>query len=476
MAKGNRNSPKNICIIDTTLREGAQASGSRFGVDESVEIARALISLGVDMIECGHPKISTMEMERVRATVISCEAVPVLAHARARCEDIDAVKSTGAQWVGIFAGINSITKEHRINLKRPIESIISEAIIYAKKIGLRVRFTIEDSSRTPRSELLAGYRLALEAGADRVCFADTVGILCPWETERIIGNLARELSGSDLEVHFHDDRGLANANALSALRRGANWVSTSVNGIGERCGISDTITLLANLDALKWRPLQDGRRLLYVSQLVQTHSRLVVDHWRPIIGKNAFTHVAKLHQRAILSDQRTYAWTPPENIGRINFTNPLCLPSNQENLISHPRTLSEGELHHYKRNLASYHLMLGDQIVSDARQYCIVRHISKIDDQEDEYHIDMHRHNVDSFLILIGYKAELKGLKIEVRLGKEIYAVESPSSVFIPSGVLHSYRALSGDGLVFDNIASGDYNSSLLDIEMSNFNNQETAE
>lgn len=221
----------NPCIIDTTLREGVQAPGVQFGEEESVEIAHALVSLGIDMVECGHPIISDAEARRVRAAVVACGAVPVLAHARARCEDIDSVKAAGAQWVGVFMGVNAISRNSRIRFEQPIHEVISKAVGHAKNIGLRVRFTVEDGSRTPWSELVEGYRAALEAGADRLGFADTVGLLCPWEVEDLIGRLSREFAGHDLEVHFHNDRGMANANALSAVRAGARWISSSVTAL-----------------------------------------------------------------------------------------------------------------------------------------------------------------------------------------------------------------------------------------------------
>ena len=129
--------------------------------------------------------------------------------------------------MGVFAGVNSISRNCRIRFERPIPEVLSTAVGHAKNIGLKVRFTIEDGSRTPWSELVEGYRAALEAGADRLCFADTVGLLCPWEVEDLVGRLSREFADHDLEVHFHNDRGMAIANALTAVRAGARWISSS---------------------------------------------------------------------------------------------------------------------------------------------------------------------------------------------------------------------------------------------------------
>ncbi|HWX16941.1 MAG TPA: hypothetical protein VNY07_10170 [Chthoniobacterales bacterium] len=451
-------------IIDTTLREGSQAPGVRFGRDESAEIAAALVPLGVDMVECGHPHVSHDETMRVRAVVAACGTVPVLAHARARFDDIDSVKASGAAWVGIFVGINSISKASRIKCKQSLPDLIRDAVAHANQLGLHVRFTAEDGSRTGWDELLRAYRIAIEAGADRICFADTIGLLCPWEVERRIGQLSSEFPDRNIEVHFHDDRGMANANAISAVRAGARWVSSSVNGIGERSGITDTLTLLANLDALKWRTLPSGQAMQQASLLVQAHSRLTVDRWRPIVGRNAFTHVAKLHRRAATRDKRVvYSWTAPESLGRSNSTEPEALPEQLHQLVNQPAVVSATELRHHRHGPGDRYLMLDDRVVTDARQYCIVRHIPEMEDYGPG-HVDSHRHCVDSIFLFIGHQENLAGLTVEVSLGHERFIAESPSSVFIPSGVPHSYRVLAGSGLFVNHVLAGDYNSSLLDL------------
>ncbi len=448
-------------VIDTTLREGAQAPGVRFGIESSVEIARNLMLLPVDMIECGHPKSSEIEAERVRAVVAACDGFPVLAHARARVEDIDAVKESGAQWVGVFVGVNSISKTCRV--KEPsILKLIKDAIKYAVYLGLKVRFTVEDASRTHRAELLEACHIAVEAGADRLCFADTVGILCPWEVEELVTSLCTKLKDIELEVHFHDDRGMANANALSAIRAGATWVSSSVNGIGERCGVTDTLILLANLGAQKWRPLPDGNQLQHISKVVQSHSRLQVDHWRPVVGRNSFTHTARLHQTAVNSDGKAYSWIDPRSLGRFNSTELENFPNASEQLISNPQIISATELRHHRHGPGDRYLMVDNRLVEGARQYCIVRHIPKMVDFGKK-HVDSHRHNVDSIFLFIGHEEGLTGLTAEVNLGEETFEINSPCSVFIPSGLFHSYKVIEGEGLFINHVLAGDYDSSLLD-------------
>lgn len=460
MYKGNSISvsPK---IIDASLREGAQAPGVAFSIEGSVEIAKLLVALPIDMVECGHPKASEHEALRVRAVVKACGDVPVLAHARAKVEDIDAVKESGAQWVGIFAGVNDISRTCRIR-NASIADLVRDAIAYAKSVGLKVRFSVEDASRTPADELMDTFQTALAAGADRLCFADTVGLLCPWEVEEQVSGLVNRLKGIALEVHLHDDRGLANANALSALRAGATWVSSSVNGIGERSGITDTSLLLANLASMELRPFPDGHLMQHLSKVVQSHTRLPVDRWRPLVGANAFTHTAKLHRTATELDECAYTWVDPKLLGRVNSLEHTNFPLALDALINSPEIISATELKHHRHGPGDRYVMLDNRVVPGANQYCIVRHIPKMDDFGPG-HVDCHRHNVDSLFLFIGFGRGLTGLTAEVVLGEEKFIVNSPCSVFIPSGVRHSYRAVAGEGLYLNHVLAGTYNDSLLE-------------
>lgn len=448
-------------IIDATLREGTQAPGVAFNIENSVEIAKLLTNVPVDMIECGHPKASEQESQRVQAVVSNCGDVPVLAHARAKVEDIDAVKDTGAQWVGIFAGVNNITRNCRIR-NASINELIHSSIEYAKSLGLRVRFSVEDASRTTTDDLVDAYRIALAAGADRLCFADTVGLLCPWEVEESVSKLLSILKDAELEVHLHDDRGMANANALAALRAGATWISATVNGIGERAGITDTNLLLANLGAMSLRPFPDGTLMQHLSRVVQAHARLPVDSWRPVVGPNAFTHTAKLHRVATERHECAYAWVDPKLLGRVSSIERSGTLQILDDLINHPDIISATELKHHRHGPGDRYVMLDDRVIPGANQYCIVRRIPKMDDFGPG-HVDCHRHNVDSMFLFVGHEGDLTGLTAEVTLGNEKFVVGSPCSVFIPSGVRHSYRVLSGEGLYLNHVLAGTYNDSLLE-------------
>lgn len=294
-----------------------QAPGVRFSLAQSCDIARLLVACGVEMIECGHPAVSAAERQRVMATVAAAGQTPVLCHARARRGDIDAAAETGAQWVGIFLGCNDITRRVRVIGASADEllSMIDTGVRYAVERGLRVRFTVEDASRTERVMLERAYRTAVAAGADRICFADSVGVLEPAEATAAAQWLSAAFPGIDSEFHLHDDRGLATANALGAIDGGAGWISCSVNGIGERSGVVDTFLLMTNLHHRGDRQLAGVTAARRLSALVSAASGTPVDPLRPVIGRNAFTHTSALHQRAARRDPLAYSWIDPAVLG-----------------------------------------------------------------------------------------------------------------------------------------------------------------
>jgi 2-isopropylmalate synthase len=440
-----------------------QAPGVRFSVKQSVEIARSLAQIGVDMIECGHPSMSSEEMARVSAIAALKLPPPILAHARAHRADIDAVADSGATWVGIFLGVNEISQRVRLHKDEvTILRLVSENIAHARKHGLKVRYTIEDSSRTSLNHLVETYKTALEAGANRICFADTVGSMEPSAICGVVSALRRVFPEVSIEVHLHDDRGLAIANALTAIDAGADWISTSVNGLGERCGITDTLCLLANLQHRGLRQIADPALLHDLSRRVAAFARSPVDTRRPITGQHVFYHTAKLHAKAVAEEEMAYAWTAPLRLGvkqRVDFP---VLPRNIAELLVKPQAISATELKHHRHGPGTRYVMIDERFVPDCRQYCIVRRIPHLSDY-GAGHVDMHSHTVDSLFLFIGDQPDMTGLCVEVELASERFVLESPASVFIPAGMGHSYRILAGAGYFINHVGMGDYNRSLLD-------------
>lgn len=457
-------SPQQIRIIDSTLREGCQAPGVRFDVEQSAEIALALGRLGVDQIECGHPAVSPFEMARLRRVVQLGLAAPVLAHARASKGDIEAVVESTAPWVGIFLGINEVTRRARVS-GRSIEQIlddIASSVGYARQRGLKVRYTLEDASRTDEELALRAFRTAIAAGANRICYADTVGVADPVEVASRVTNIKSEFPATGLEVHFHDDRGLAIANALAAVNAGANWVSTSVNGLGERAGITDLCLLLANLYYLRIGREPAGEEVQHISALVAAYARAQVDHHRPVTGRHAFVHTSHLHVKATRRDESAYSWLTPKLVGRETSIALARLPENREDFFLTPKQISATELKYHSEGPGVRHVMVDERLVADCRQYCIAREIPALEEPPPA-HVEVHVHKVDSLFLFIGHEPGLKGLTVEVSLGDIVKTLDSPASVFIPAGVAHTYRILKGRGVFVNSVLAGSYNESLLE-------------
>ncbi|ABA81623.1 homocitrate synthase [Rhodobacter sphaeroides] len=301
---------KRTLINDATLREGNQASGVRFSVHDSVAIATALDGIGVDMIEIGHPLAGPYEHQRTEAVAKLGLGAKIIAHARAHRTDIEAVSRTGATWVGIFLGVNDITTKARVIGRSTTELIrmVADAVKVAKDCGLNIRYSCEDASRTNTLFLVDVFGAAIDAGADRICYADTLGIAEPAEVARKVTLMKSEFPDAEVEVHLHDDRGLAMANSLAAIDAGVDSISVSVNALGERCGITDLATLLVNLGFRGERALPDISELRALSRLVAMSSNTPFDALRPIVGDNAFKHGSKLHQRATQYEPRAYDW------------------------------------------------------------------------------------------------------------------------------------------------------------------------
>jgi len=323
-------------LIDATLREGLQAPNVFFSLEDSMAIAKQIVQSGAEMIEVGHPSASVDTMKKVMYIAGMGLDVPVLAHARAFEKDIHAVFESGAGWVGIFIGVNEISESARLggrNFNQLLEKIHT-SVLYAKSLGLMVRFTVEDSSRTTWSRMTQAYQTAIKAGTDRICFADSVGNMEPKAVESIVSKLKKTYPLVELEVHFHNDRGLSIANSLVAADAGADWISVSVNGLGERCGITDHAIFAANLLFRKTRPLSRIQSLMLeeASYSVIQCSGQAIAKSHPVLGEYAFTHTSRLHVLAVKKDTNSYEWIDPKRLGRTHTTAPIS--NNSINSIS----------------------------------------------------------------------------------------------------------------------------------------------
>ena len=305
-----------VIINDTTLRDGEQAAGVAFNLEEKVAIAKFLDAIGVPEIEVGIPAMG--EEETLAITEISNLNLQakLLGWNRAVISDIQASIACGLKRVHIaipISGIQITAKFHgqwRVTLQK-----LRDSIHFAVDNGLWVAVGGEDSSRADENFLLEVALSAQEWGASRFRFCDTVGILDPFSTYTKVKRLVMALS-IPVEIHTHNDFGLATANALSGIKAGASSVNTTVNGLGERAGnaaLEEVVMALKrihNIDLGLETP-----RLLELSRLVASASCCDVPPWKAIVGANTFAHESGIHAHGVLQNPNTYEPFAPEEVG-----------------------------------------------------------------------------------------------------------------------------------------------------------------
>jgi len=304
-------------ILDTTLREGEQTPYVNFTVDEKVEIAKMLDCVGVDMIEAGDPSVSPNVARAIERIVSLGLRAEIVAHSIASRSSIDRAKACGANRVAIFYATSKIHLDSKLHkTQKEALAIIQEHVCYAKSLGLKVRYTPEDATRTDFDYLVEVCNAAIKAGADRISFADTLGIMQPHTMFEQMHMFRRKLLPCKIDLHCHDDYGLALANAMAGIRAGADCIHTTVNGMGERTGIPDlaeTILSFQNLERTQKFSIQP---LMDLSGYLEKVSGFFLSPNKPITGQNAFSHKSGVHTNGILKDPRTYEPFDPSILGR----------------------------------------------------------------------------------------------------------------------------------------------------------------
>ncbi|HEX9934592.1 MAG TPA: 2-isopropylmalate synthase, partial [bacterium] len=316
-----------VKILDTTFREGEQSPGLYFDGHIKLAIARLLDGIGVDIIETGHPAVTSEIRETVKLIAGSGLNALVGAHARSLKKDIDLALECGVGFIGIFYCVSDqrLNTVFNKNLDQAIEQI-TETIRYAKsrRPDLLLRYTPEDTVRSPWNNVVKASVAAVQAGADIISVADTTGYMIPGTPRNLydfVKNLKTEFETRGLKpqiaVHCHNDRGLALANALDGFRAGADIIDATVMGIGERAGLVDLATLLAVLkvdfgaqNAWKLEKLPE----LY--NMVSRYAGVNIPLNFPVMGQNAFTHCAGVHTQAAAVDPLHYESLNPKLVGR----------------------------------------------------------------------------------------------------------------------------------------------------------------
>ena len=305
-----------ILILDSTLREGEQTPGVNFSVEEKICIAKMLDELGVDIIEVGHPMVSKKVYEAVKCISNLKLKAATLAHARPFKQDIDMAKECGAEWVGIFLASSDVHLKDKLRMsKEEAKNMVMDSIRYAKQQGLKVRYSPEDASRTEECYLLDMCKSAEVAGADRISVIDTVGCMTPDKFGALVTKV-KETVDVPLNVHCHNDFGLALANTMAGVNAGATLVDCCVNGLGERAGITDLVEFTSVMSLLDKRRTVDTQLLSKLSRYVEKASGLYVGSNKPLIGENVFSHKSGIHTDGVLKNPDTYESVSPELFNR----------------------------------------------------------------------------------------------------------------------------------------------------------------
>ncbi|HEX3016007.1 MAG TPA: homocitrate synthase [Desulfobacteria bacterium] len=307
---------KHLVIVDTTLRDGEQTAGVVFANKEKLRIAQLLDEVGVNQIEAGIPVMGGDEKKAIQDIVKLGLKASIMGWNRAVISDIQASIDCGVDAVAISISTSDIHIVHKLKTTREdvLERMV-KATEFAKKHGLYISVNAEDASRSDMDFLVQFATEAKKAGADRVRYCDTVGILDPFITYERIQALTKRV-GIDVEMHTHNDFGMATANALAGVRAGASHVGVTVNGLGERAGnaaLEEVVMALKYLDdndlnfkTTKFREL---------SEYVSLASGRVLPPWKAIVGTNMFAHESGIHTDGVQKNPLTYEVFSPAEVG-----------------------------------------------------------------------------------------------------------------------------------------------------------------
>ncbi len=330
-----------VFIFDTTLRDGEQSPGVSLNMAQKIEIGRALVDLGVDVIEAGFPVASPGDFEAVRTLSRELKGVEIAALARANAKDIEtaweALREAEHPRIHTFIATSDIHLEYKLRKSREeVLRLAEEAVRLACKFTSNVEFSAEDATRSDREYLAQVVITVARAGARVINIPDTVGYTVPHEYHSLIAFLVERLReagfGEALEsgdlrlsVHCHNDLGLAVANSVAALLAGARQVECTVNGIGERAGNAamEEIVMILKTRADFFRErlgttLDTGirtQRIVPTSQLVSRLTGMFVQPNKAIVGANAFAHESGIHQHGVIAHRLTYEIMDRESVG-----------------------------------------------------------------------------------------------------------------------------------------------------------------
>lgn len=305
-----------VKLDDTTLRDGEQTAGVVFTNAEKVQIARMLDEIGIDQIEAGIPVMGGDEAEVITEIAHLGLKASVLGWNRANVADIKTSIDCGVDAVAISLATSDIHIETKLQKDRKwVLDSIREAVAFAKSHDVYVSVNAEDASRTEFGFLCEYAAAAKAEGADRLRFCDTIGIMEPLRTYKVVKELI-EHTGLEIEMHTHNDFGMAVANAIAGIHGGANWVNVTIGGLGERAGNAALEEIVMALKYVEAMTLDfDTKRFTEVVNYVMNAAGRTVPAWKPVVGSNMFAHESGIHADGVIKNPKTYEIFSPDEVG-----------------------------------------------------------------------------------------------------------------------------------------------------------------
>jgi len=307
-----------VTVFDTTLRDGEQTPGIAFTFEQKLGIARQLSGIGVHVIEAGFPASSKAENETVTAIKKLGLEAKICGLARSVKTDVDACLDCDVDMVHVFIPTSDIQRINTINKSREeVLKITDDIIHYIREHTSQCMFSAMDATRTEWDYLIEVFRTAAHAGATIINVPDTVGIISPSGMKTLVTRIAQEVD-CPIDVHCHNDFGLAVANTIAAVEAGASQVQVTVNGLGERAGNADlaqTVMIMESMYRIKTGIRKE--RLVETSRLISRFSGIGITPTQPVVGENVFSHESGIHSHGVIKNSATFepGIMTPEMVG-----------------------------------------------------------------------------------------------------------------------------------------------------------------